>query len=515
METITQKIRTRFAPSPTGFVHVGSLRTALYNYLFARRNGGDFLLRIEDTDRKRYVEGSVEILLDALRWSGLEWDEGIMRKTEASGNFEESSAYPGLVEFGKHGPYVQSERLHIYREYAENLIQIGYAYYCFCDAQRLEQMRYEQKLSKRPPMYDRCCVALHESIVREKLDSGSARVIRFKVDREKTVVFDDMIRGRVSFSAQNIDDQVLMKSDGFPTYHLASVVDDHLMQVSHVIRGEEWLPSTPKHILLYEAFGWDIPRYAHLPLLLNADKSKLSKRQGDVAVSDYISKGYLRDAIVNFSALLGWNPGQGSTQEIFSLEELKRVFDVQKVHKAGAVFDIKKLDWINAQYIKKMHPDELYREAVPFLEQKPFFQSWKQKTLLNESGQKDFIQKVLAVEQGRLSTLASAGDANPFFFFPPEVSLHMLQWKDMSDDQVRNNIQIMEKSLSSLSADQWTLPVLEQSMLKTAGDKRGEFLWPVRVALTGAQKSPSPFEVAWVLGRDETMRRICNAIRAK
>lgn len=513
--TEVKKIRTRFAPSPTGFVHVGSLRTALYNYLFARQNGGDFLLRIEDTDQKRYVEGAVEMLIDSLQWAGLDWDEGVKRKSDALllKSARKSVKYPGIVEFGAFGPYAQSERLDIYKKYALELVEKGAAYYCFCDARCLERMRLEQENAKQAPMYDRRCAELSADRVREKRISGESYVIRLNVDRERTIMFDDMVRGRVSFQSKTIDDQVLMKSDGFPTYHLASVVDDHLMRITHVIRGEEWLPSTPKHILLYEAFGWDAPHYAHIPLLLNPDKSKLSKRQGDVAVSDYEQSGYRRDALVNFIALLGWNPGRGSTQEIFSLEELVKAFDIQKVHKAGAVFDLKKLDWINAQYIKGMNSEDLYESAVPFLERKAFFQEWKRSVSLSEVNRKEFVQRILAVERERMNTLASVGDEHGFFFFAPDVSNELLRWKDMSDEQVQENLKTTKKVLESVSDDQWNVRTLEQVMMEVAGEKRGEFLWPLRMALTGAQKSPSPFDVAWVIGKKETIARIRRMIR--
>ncbi|HLG25336.1 MAG TPA: glutamate--tRNA ligase, partial [Candidatus Gracilibacteria bacterium] len=296
-------VRTRFAPSPTGYLHVGGLRTALYSYLYARQNKGRFLLRIEDTDQKRYVEGAVESLINTLTTVGISFDEG-----------------PGVG--GDHGPYIQSERTEMYREHAQKLIELKAAYPCFCTAERLVQMRERQTAAKKAPMYDRTCLNLSASEIEEKKKAGTPFVIRQKIPHGRKVQFKDHVRGVVSFETSTVDDQVLMKSDNFPTYHLANVVDDHFMQITHVIRGEEWLPSTPKHLLLYEAFGWTPPEYAHLPLLLNKDKSKLSKRQGDVSVESYLEKGYSKEALINFVALLGWHPGAGIEKEIFSMEEL-------------------------------------------------------------------------------------------------------------------------------------------------------------------------------------------------
>ena len=296
------QVRTRFAPSPTGSWHVGNLRTALFSYLFARHNKGEFFLRIEDTDRSRYVPGAEEKLQESLRWAGLNWDNKEI--------------------------IFQSKRTEVYRTYAEQLVAEKKAYQCFCSSEELDAMRKDQQARKLAPKYDRRCLALSAEEVQKRLNAGTAHVIRFRVpdDTERTIEYEDAIRGHVSFRTDTIDDQVLIKSDGFPTYHLASIVDDHESEITHVIRGEEWLPSTPKHILLYRAFGWPVPVFAHLPLLLNPDKSKLSKRQGDVAVEDYVMKGYLKEAIINFVALLGWNPGKGSEKEIFSLEEAHRKF---------------------------------------------------------------------------------------------------------------------------------------------------------------------------------------------
>ncbi len=499
MEPSNNKVRVRFAPSPTGYLHVGSLRTALYNYLFAKKQGGVYVLRVEDTDQKRFVEGSMESLIQSLDSMHVGASEGMVLENKR------------VVEKGEFGPYQQSKRLPLYREYAEKLLEGGQAYYCFCTAERLEQLRNEQSANKQAPKYDKHCLNLSLEKVTERLAAGESYVIRLNVSPERgAVVFQDMIRGTVSIHVKDVDDQVLMKSDGFPTYHLANVVDDHLMHITHVIRGEEWLPSTPKHVLLYEAFGWEAPQFAHLPLLLNADKSKLSKRQGDVAVEDYLKKGYLKEALINFVALLGWNPGKGSTTEIFSLNELVNVFDVAQVHKGGAVFDLKKLDWMNAAYIKKMSIDELYQRVITFgLLQTEFF-----KAVPDEKKTETFLKKILTVEQDRLAKLSDVGIANLFFFSPTlTYETQLLHWKENTEEttiaSLNQAVTLLEGLDDALWKDQKTL---ETKLLEAAGEKRGDFLWPLRVALTGAERSPSPAQVAWVLGKDESLRRLQSAL---
>ncbi len=513
-----KKVRVRFAPSPTGFLHIGGLRTALYNYLFARKNGGVFALRIEDTDQKRFVQGAVENLINALQQMGLNWEEGVYINNQYStiNNQQEqnSKEYPNTVEVGSFGPYVQSERLELYKKYAEQLVKEGKAYYCFCDAERLEQMREKQQQEKLPPMYDRFCLDnLTVEEITQKMAEKCPAVIRLKVPKDEIIEFEDLVRGKVSFAASTVDDQVLLKSDGFPTYHLANVVDDHLMEISQVIRGEEWLPSTPKHILLYRAFGWQEPQFAHIPLLLNPDKSKLSKRQGDVAVEDYLKKGYLPEALINFVALLGWNPGEGSVQEIFSMDELIEKFDLKKVHKAGAVFDFKKLDWINGQYLKKMSIEELYVQVKTFLEAKEFFKTWSMHhEMWSNQEKEEYIKKVLTIEQDRLNNLSQVGDENEFFFKDINCEKKLLYWKEMTAEQLQDSLQKSHAILSQTTQQQWTRELLEQHLLAAAGNNRGDLLWPLRASLTGVQKSPSPFDCAWVLGKKETLQRIENAL---
>lgn len=475
-------IRTRFAPSPTGYLHIGSLRTALYSFLFARHHKGEFFFRIEDTDQSRYVPGAEKMIQETLRWAGLDWDN-----TEI---------------------IFQSQRIAIYREYADRLLSEKKAYHCFCTKEELEIMREEQQSQKIAPKYDRRCLTLSSEEVQKRVNGGMPYVIRFRVpdDEVKVIEYTDAIRGHVSFRVDTIDDQVLIKSDGFPTYHLASVVDDYESAITHVIRGEEWLPSTPKHIFLYRAFGLKEPVFAHLPLLLNSDKSKLSKRQGDVSVEEYREKGYVQEAILNFVALLGWNPGKGSEQEIFSLEELIERFSLEQVHKAGAVFDEKRLDWMNGEYIKRMSVDQLFARALPFIIKNG-------RRLRENKGEEEmFWRRVLTVEQDRLDRLDQVGERNLFFFEILPYEKNLLQWKDMTDDRIERNLKRAQDIFEALLVEEWTRENIGSILLAEAGDKRGEFLWPLRVALTGVKQSPPPQDVAWVIGKEETLHRIYKAL---
>lgn len=491
-----KKIRLRFAPSPTGFMHVGNFRTALYTYLFAKRNGGDFILRIEDTDRKREVEGALKKIIEIMNWAEFDYQEGVFLEKDQ------------IIQKGDLGPYIQSERLDIYKKYAKELIERGQAYYCFCTEERLEEMRAEQISQKKPPMYDRTCLNLSSAEIEERIKNKTPFVIRQKINTSGVTIYDDLVRGRIEFKNELLDDQILIKSDGYPTYNFANVVDDHLMEISHIFRGEEYVSSTPKYIQLYQNFGWDIPEVAHLPLLLNTDKSKLSKRQGDVSVEDYIKKGYLREAIINFVVLLGWNLGEGSTQEIFPLSELKEIFDIKRVHKAGAVFDLKKLDWLNAQYIKKLSVDELYQKAVEFFKEKDFYISAKE-----DRKTEKYLKKVLTVERERLIKLLDVGEENKFFFVDDfKIDFEDIRWKDSSKEDTLENLTKAKIVLSEIADKNWQLEDIEKLLLQSAGDKRGDLLFPLRAVLTGEKRSPSPFQVAWVLGKEESIRRIDKAL---
>lgn len=491
-------IRTRFAPSPTGFLHVGGLRAALYNYLFARKNKGKFLLRIEDTDQKRFVEGAVESLLNTLKWAGLEYDEG-------------------PIKDGPHAPYVQSERTDLYRKYADELIQKKAAYRCFCTAERLEQMRAHQTEQKIAPKYDRHCLHISDTEIEKLLQEKKSFVIRQRIPEtasgRDSVGWKDEIRGEVSFKYDSIDDQVLLKSDGFPTYHLANVVDDHLMEITHVIRGEEWLSSTPKHILLYRAFGWKEPSFAHLPLLLNRDRTKLSKRQGDVAVEDYIKKGYLPEAMINFIALLGWNPGGNETQEIFSLDELIEKFSMEKVHKAGAIFDLEKLDWVNLQWRKRKFDAEVGTASEKLLKLCDEFlpAEWK----IDE----DFLKRCLETIGEKIIKNPSEARAQLEFYFKKSVDVKP---EIISNPKMKVDAQIAKTALTAATqalekfdnfADQQSLKECLTKVIAGLGLKNGQVLWPIRVALTGEAFSPGAFEVLWALGKEKSVARLEKAIK--
>jgi glutamyl-tRNA synthetase len=516
--TNTQQIRTRFAPSPTGYLHVGGLRSALYNYLFAKQQGGKFLLRIEDTDQTRYVEGAVEKLMHSLETCEMIWDEG----PEKEGNF---------------GPYIQSQRTEIYRKYAKQLVENEQAYPCFCTSERLESMREEQQKSGLAPRYDGHCRNLPKEEVEKLMKENTPHVIRLRIPYNQKIEFKDLVRKKVVFESKEIDDQVLIKSDGFPTYHLANVVDDHLMEITHVIRGEEWLPSTPKHIVLYHAFGWKPPIFAHLPLLLNEDRSKLSKRQGDVAVEDYLAKGYSKEAIINFIAFLGWNPG--NNREVYSLEELVKEFNIEKVQKAGAIFNLEKLDWYNWIWQQRKFYEEL-KKSIPDLNLEPTkngyqfeFEDPTQKEIfvekllelckdfLPEDWKKTHHKKILkalyTIKDKVLKEPKEVTTYIKFFFDEIKLDTELLRHEKMNVD-----IETAIKSLKTAKEDLSALNEWEESSIKDVlmlvveklKLKNGQVLWPVRAALTGEQFSPGAFECAYVLGKDETINRLTSAIQS-
>ncbi len=502
-------VRVRFAPSPTGFLHIGGLRTALYNELYALHNGGTFILRIEDTDRTRYVEGAVESLLRTLERAGIR---------PAEGPYLDGGV---VKERGDHGPYVQSARLEIYREHVDKLLATGRAYRCFCTPERLEEMKKGQTASKQPVMYDRSCRSLAKGDAERRLADGVPSVVRLAVPQEGRTSFDDAIRGEVGFENVLIDDQVLLKSDGFPTYHLANVVDDHLMEVTHVIRGEEWLPSTPKHLLLYAAFGWTPPTFAHLPLLLNPDRSKLSKRQGDVAAEDYLDKGYLPEAIVNFIALLGWNPS--GEREVYGKNDLAKEFSLEKVNKAGAVFNREKLDWLNREYLKAMPAGELAARALPYYENADILKRGTGDELLvcgsDAVSTMAYLGRVVSLEQRRVTTLAELPEATAYFFADRvALDVAMLPGKKGTRETALECLRGLRAFLGGLDDAAFDeLEALERSVVAHVAEKgwtNATALWPLRVALTGRAASPSPFEVAWVLGRDRSLVRIDAAITA-
>lgn len=517
-----EKVRVRFAPSPTGFLHIGGLRTALYNWLFTRKNKGALILRIEDTDRKRFVPGATEKLIEILNWIGLDYDEGPYIK------FPIKSKNKFLIEKrGEYGPYIQSKRLKIYQKYAEELIEKKMAYYCFCTPEKIERLRQEQMANKLPPKYDGHCRNLNSEEIKNHFKKKTPFVIRLKFPGKKNLTFVDLIHDQVSFSTETQDDAVLLKSDGYPTYHLANVVDDHLMKITHVIRGEEWLSSMPKHLFLYQAFGWQPPQFAHLPLLLNKDRSKLSKRQGDVAVEDYRDKGYLPETLINFCALLGWNPGRGEEQEIFSLEELARQFSLEKINKSGAVFDLEKLDWMNGIYIRKKQLKELTKLCLPYLTKANLIeaQNTKRKTQnhnlefrINQTGEIinfEWLEKVVVLEQKRIKKLSEIAELTEFFFKEPIYDRGLLAWKNMTGDAVLNNLKILEDFLIKINKNNFKKNYLEKNLLEFIKKNNlgvGEVLWPMRAALSGRKTSPGPFEIAEILRQEKTLKRIKQAI---
>lgn len=477
------QIRVRFAPSPTGYLHVGGLRTALYNYLFARKNNGKFILRIEDTDRNRYVEGAVENLIAALKWAGLDYDEG-----------------PDIG--GDYGPYMQSQRLDIYKKFADELIKSGNAYYCFCSQERLQNLRQEQEKQKLPQVkYDKHCLNLTQDEIENNLKNSIPYVIRLNVKPNQKIIFQDIVRDEVIFDSDNIDDQVLIKSDGYPTYHLANVVDDHLMKISHVIRGEEWLSSTPKHVILYDAFGWERPKFAHLPLLLNPDKSKLSKRQGDVAVEDYRDKGYLKEALINFVALLGWNAGDD--REFYYLNELIEAFSLERVNKSGAVFDIVKLNSLNAEHLRKKPNQELLQMLKIELSKSEFanLQITDEKLLLIIEAMKERVSFVYEF----------ITNCKYFYKQPEEYEQKAIEknWKFETPDYLKRFIQ--EISL----IDNPTKEHYEIALDKVADEfniGKGKIIHPLRLAVSGQSTGPGIFDLLFILGKDEVIKRIEKAI---
>lgn len=478
-----ENIRVRFAPSPTGYLHVGGLRTALYNYLFAKRNNGKFILRIEDTDRNRYVEGAVEKLISSLKWAGLEYDEG-----------------PDVA--GDYGPYMQSQRLDIYMKYAKELIDNGNAYYCFCTPERLQTLREQQEKQKLPQAkYDKHCLSLSKDEIEEKLNSGIPYVVRLNVQPNQKIIFNDIVRDVVTFDSNNVDDQVLIKSDGYPTYHLANVVDDHLMKISHVIRGEEWLSSTPKHVLLYDAFVWERPHFAHLPLLLNPDKSKLSKRQGDVAVEDYRDKGFLKDALVNFVALLGWNAGDD--KEFYYLNELIDNFSLERVNKSGAVFDLQKLNWLNAEHLRKLTNEQI----LSLLKEDVLKSEFSGLQLTDE-----YLLQIISSMKERVSFVKEFITACPYFYKQPdeyEQKSVEKNWKPETSSQMKILNQTFSK-LNNPSKEDY-----ENALSKTAEELnvgKGKLIHPLRLAVSGQSTGPGMFDLLFILGKDEVVKRINTAI---
>ncbi len=473
------KVRTRFAPSPTGRMHVGNLRTALYAYLITKHNNGDFILRIEDTDQERYVEGAVEIIYRTLEKTGLKHDEG----PDKDKGF---------------GPYVQSERQKkgIYLEYAKKLIDKGEAYYCFCDKERLATLNQVID-GKEINVYDKHCLHLSKEEVEEKLKSGIPYVIRQNNPTEGTTTFEDEIYGDITVDNTELDDMILIKSDGFPTYNFANVVDDHLMGITHVVRGNEYLSSSPKYNRLYEAFGWDVPIYVHCPLITDEEHHKLSKRCGHSSYEDLIEQGFLTEAVVNFVALLGWSPTD-SNEEIFSLEELVKQFDYHHISKSPAVFDYTKLRWMNGEYIKKMDFDKYYEKALPFIEQSI-------KRPIDK-------QKIAEICKTRIEVFPDILNLIDFFEELPEYDVAMYTHKKMKTNE-ESSLEVLKDLLPRLEVqDDYSNDALYQLLIRYVeekGYKNGYVLWPVRTAVSGKQMTPAgATEIMELLGKEESIKRI-------
>ena len=484
MSLFGNKIRLRFAPSPTGFLHLGNLRSALFGYLLAKNWKGKFILRLEDTDQKREIEGALDKLLDILGWVGIKFDEG----PHTTGNY---------------GPYIQTERLAIYHKLTEQLIKEDKAYRCFCSEERLTDMRLAQEARKEAPRYDRLCRNLSPEEREEKLQAGEKFVIRQKMPLSGEITVHDELRGDIKFKAADLDDHVLIKSDGVPTYHFANIVDDHLMKISHVTRGDEWLPSFPKNILLYEAFGWTPPKYIHLPLILNKTGGKLSKRQGDVFAEQYRDKGYLPEAIVNFCALLGWH-GKND-KEIYSLQELEKEFSLSGLGASPAIFDIEKLDYYNGHYIRQKSLSELSNLCRPYLER-----------VGHKIKDSKRLESFISLAQERMKKLEDVVELTSFLFGLPHYEKELLLWKNLDLTEIKNNLYALAQELKKIEATDWSKDYLEKTIitwLKDNNRKNGDYLWPLRVSLTGLKNSPGPFEVAAVLGKEESLYRLEKALK--
>lgn len=486
-----KKIRVRIAPSPTGPAHIGTARTALFNYLFAKKNKGKFILRIEDTDKERSEQKWTDEVIEQLKWLGINWDEG-----------------PDID--GSCGPYKQSQRLDIYEKYLKKLLEENKAYYCFCTEDELETKRQEQMSRGVALKYDGTCAHLSPEIIQKNLTEGKPFVIRFRVENKK-IKFDDLIRSSVEFDVGLLGDVVIAKNLNTPLYHFAVVVDDFLMQISHVIRGEEHLSNTPRQILLQQALGFYQPIYAHLPLMLNADRSKLSKRQGDVALADYHNQGYLPEALVNFMVLLGWNPG--TEKEVFSLPQLVKEFSIEKVQKAGAVFNIQRLDFLNGLYIREKPIEKLTELCSPYLKEAGL--------LVAGQVSENKLQKIVEVSKTRMKKLSDIVLLSDFFFKDKlNYDKNLLQWQKVGDLATKDLL--FSKKILSENKN-WELKILETELFSAAEKfnlekgypekNKGYLLWPLRVALSGKDSSPSPFEIADILGKEKTLKRIEEAAK--
>ncbi len=479
-----QRVRTRYAPSPTGYPHVGNIRTALFAWLLARHYNGVFILRVEDTDVDRSVEGSMEYVLEGMRWMGLNWDEG-----------------PGVG--GNYGPYIQSQRLQLYQDAARRLVESGHAYYCYCSPGRLELLRAEQVKRKLPPGYDRCCRNLSESSRKTKEAEGITPVVRFKVPLTGKIRFHDEIWGDVVFENSHVEDLVLLKSDGYPTYHLANVVDDHAMEISHIVRAEEYISSTPLHLLTYEALGYTPPKFAHVPMVLGPDRSKLSKRHGATSVLEFRDQGYLPDALLNFLALVGWSLDDKT--DIISREDLVKNFSLERVSKTAAIFNHEKLKWMNGVYIRKLSPEDFDKRCKPFLE-KAFPASSVVST--------EYIRQVLPLVQERTKLLTEVPDLTHYFFSDSgSYDTSLLISKDMTAESTRQSLLVAIDRLAGLAVfEAAALEAMLRPLAQELKLKAGQLFGALRTAVSGETATPPLFQMMAVLGRERCLARIQSAV---
>lgn len=476
---IGKEIRVRIAPSPTGLLHFGTARTALFNWLFSRHMGGKFILRIEDTDTERSTKTFEDDIVTGLRWLGLSWDEG-----------------PDVG--GPYGPYRQSERLGIYRNYLKQLLDEDKAYHCFCTKEQLDVDRQAMQTQSTTPIYVGRCSSFTKEEQERRIAAGESSVIRLRVP-EESIKFHDIIRDVVTMQSSLIGDIIIARSIDLPLYNFAVVVDDHTMKISHVIRGEDHISNTPKQIVVQRALGFSMPEYAHLPLILSPDRSKLSKRYIETSLNDFKTQGYLPDALINFMAFIGWHPKDD--KEVMSRETLIEEFDLERVQKGGGVFNLEKLEWLNAQYIKQLPIDILIEELRSFIPDE-----W--------ATQQDLLRRVVSVEQDRMKKLTEFAESAAFFFELPKYEASLLAWKEAEPAITKTNLQAVSALIAAVDEDKFTKEGLEQAVMPLAEEKgRGDILWPLRVALSGKKASPGPFEIMPALGKGETEHRIVAAIQ--
>jgi len=483
---IMEEIRVRFAPSPTGYLHIGGARTALFNYFFAKKNNGKFILRIEDTDRERLKEDSVSKIISSMKWLGMNWDEGPEKE-------------------GEYGPYYQSERTELYRKEAYRLVEEGKAYYCFCTEEDIEREREEQKEKRLPFRYSGKCSTLTKEEIEKNLQEGKSYVIRIKIPREGATEVEDLIRGKVVFQNDQLDDYIIMKSNGMPTYNFACVIDDYSMKISHVIRAEEHLSNTPKQVLIYEALGYKVPQFAHLSMILAPDRSKLSKRHGATSVEEFRDKGYLKEAIVNYLTLLGWTPGEN--KEIFTMEDTTQKFSLDKVSKTAAIYDIDKLTWMNGYYLRELDLDYITRESIPY---------FIQRGLVDENRAKEkyeYIKKVVGAVREKVKLLPEIAEASEYFFKDVEEYDTKGVEKRFKKDGV---VELLEKGKIALanctSFDIETVEKSYRDLIDELGIKGGDIIHPTRLALSGKTVGPGLFDIISILGKEKCIERINKAI---